>query len=44
MDSLYNELVVDERSLGEISKLMLSGVKVKLGRDSYEYKMAGSVR
>jgi hypothetical protein len=44
VDSLYSELLADERSLGEMSEHMLSGVKVKFGRDSYEYEMAGGVR
>lgn len=44
VDQLYNELLTDERALGEISEHMLSGVKVKFGRDSAEYKMAGGVR
>jgi hypothetical protein len=40
----YNELLADERSLGEMSEHMLSGVKVKFGRDSNEYEMAGGVK
>ena len=44
VDSLYNELLAEERALGEMSEHMLSGVKVKFGRDSYEYEMAGGVR
>jgi hypothetical protein len=44
VDSLYSELLADERALGEMSEHMLSGVKVKFGRDSYEYEMAGGVR
>lgn len=44
VDSLYSELLEDERALGEMSEHMLSGVKVKFGRDSYEYEMAGGVR
>ena len=44
VDSLYNELLAEERSLGEMSEHMLSGVKVKFGRDSSEYEMAGGVR
>lgn len=44
VDQLYNELLADERSLGEMSEHMLSGVKVKFGRDSAEYEMAGGVR
>jgi hypothetical protein len=44
VDSLYNELLADERALGEMSEHMLSGVKVKFGRDSVEYEMAGGVR
>lgn len=44
VDSLYNELLEDERVLGEMSEDVLSGVKVKFGRDSAEYEMAGGVR
>jgi hypothetical protein len=44
VDRIYNELLADERSLGEMSEHMLSGVKVKFGRDSHEYEMAGGVR
>jgi hypothetical protein len=44
VDNLYNELLADERALGEMSDHMLSGVKVKFGRDSVEYEMAGGVR
>jgi hypothetical protein len=40
----YNALLADERSLGEMSEHMLSGVKVKFGRDSNEYEMAGGVK
>lgn len=41
VDSLYNELLADERALGEMSEHMLSRVKLKFGGDSYEYEMAG---
>lgn len=44
LDNLYSELLADERALGEMSEHMLSGVKVKFGRDSFEYEMAGGVR
>lgn len=44
IDQLYNELLAEEQALGELSEHMLSGVKVKFGRDSYEYEMAGGVR
>ena len=44
LDELYNKLRAGERALGEMSDHMLSGVKVKFGRDSYEYEMAGGVR
>lgn len=44
VDNLYNEMLADERALGEMSEHMLSGVKVKFGRDSFEYEMAGGVR
>ena len=44
LDQLYNELKAEERALMAMSEHMLSGVKVKFGRDSYEYEMAGGVR
>jgi hypothetical protein len=44
LDHLYSELKAEERGLMEMSEHMLSGVKVKFGRDSYEYEMAGGVR
>lgn len=44
LDSLYSELLFDEGQLGEMSDHMLSAVKVKFGRNSYEYEMAGGVR
>jgi hypothetical protein len=44
IDQAYNELLEEERSLGELSERMLSAVKVKYGRDSNEYEMAGGVR
>ncbi|MCI5194555.1 MAG: hypothetical protein D3915_15810 [Candidatus Electrothrix sp. AU1_5] len=33
-----------EKELRDLSSLMLSGVKVKYGRDSNEYEMAGGTR
>ena len=44
VDQLYNELLAEEKLMGEMSEHMLSGVKVKFGRDSHEYEMAGGVR
>lgn len=44
LDELYNKLLAGERSLSELSDHMLSGVKVKFGRDSNEYEKAGGVR
>ncbi|MBD2260600.1 hypothetical protein [Pseudanabaena sp. FACHB-2040] len=44
IDQIYNELLEEERSLGELSENMLSAVKVKFGRNSTEYEMAGGVR
>ena len=44
VDQLYNEPRADKRALGEMSEHMLSGVKVKFGRDSAEYEMTGGVR
>lgn len=37
-------MLEEEQALGEMSEHMLSGVKVKFGRDSYEYEIAGGVR
>ena len=44
LDQTYNEFLDVEKNVSEMSELMLSGVKVKFGRDSYEYEMAGGVR
>ncbi|MBD2109834.1 hypothetical protein [Nodosilinea sp. FACHB-13] len=44
VNSLYNELLAEERTLGEMSEHMLSGVKVKFSRNSHEYEMAGGER
>ena len=44
VDQAYNQLLEDERSLGELAEKMLIAVKVKYGRDSHEYEMAGGVR
>jgi DNA repair ATPase RecN len=44
IDQIYNELQTEEKVLMEMSDHMLSGVKVKFGRDSSEYEMAGGVR
>ena len=44
VDQAYNELQAEEKILLEMTDHMLSAVKVKFGRDSYEYEMAGGVR
>ncbi|PSN18213.1 hypothetical protein C7271_13705 [filamentous cyanobacterium CCP5] len=44
VDQLYSQLEDEERALREMSEHMLSGVKARFGRDSYEYEMAGGVR
>lgn len=44
VDQLYNEMLLEERSLGEMSKHMLSVVKVKFSRGSDEYETAGRMR
>jgi hypothetical protein len=44
IDQLYSDLMTEEKELMEMSEHMLSGVKVKFGRDSDEYEMAGGVR
>lgn len=41
VNNLYNELLAEERALREMAEHMLSRVKVKFDRDSYEYEMAG---
>jgi hypothetical protein len=44
IDQLYNELIDLERSLGDMSERMLTGVASKYGRSSTEYEMAGGRR
>jgi hypothetical protein len=44
VDQAYSELQAEEKVLMEMTDHMLSAVKVKFGRDSYEYEMAGGVR
>jgi 2',3'-cyclic-nucleotide 2'-phosphodiesterase (5'-nucleotidase family) len=44
LDELYSALKDEERAVREMSEHMLSGVKVRFGRDSYEYEKAGGVR
>jgi hypothetical protein len=44
VDQLYSQIQDEERTLGEMSEHMLSSVKAKFGRNSYEYEMAGGVR
>ncbi|MCI5120869.1 MAG: hypothetical protein D3908_06715, partial [Candidatus Electrothrix sp. AUS4] len=43
-DAGGNNFRADEKDLNNMSSLMLSGVKVKFGRDSNEYEMAGGTR
>lgn len=43
-DAAGNEFQAVEKELRDLSSQMLSGVKVKYGRDSNEYEMAGGVR
>ncbi|MCI5180561.1 MAG: hypothetical protein D3911_14825 [Candidatus Electrothrix sp. AW3_4] len=40
-DAAGNDFRAVEKELRDLSSLMLSGVKVKYGRDSNEYEMAG---
>jgi hypothetical protein len=42
--SVGNGFKAVEKALRDLSSLMLSGVKVKNGRDSNEYEMAGGTR
>ncbi|MCI5159415.1 MAG: hypothetical protein D3906_13475, partial [Candidatus Electrothrix sp. AUS1_2] len=43
-DAAGNDFRALEKELRGLSSLMLSGVKVKFGRDSNEYEMAGGTR
>lgn len=43
-DAGGNNFRADEKDLRDMSSQMLSGVKVKYGRDSNEYEMAGGTR
>ena len=43
-DAAGNNFDTDEKDLRDMSSQMLSGVKVKFGRDSNEYEMAGGKR
>ena len=43
-DAAGNDFNADERDLNDMSSQMLSAVKVKYGRDSNEYEMAGGKR
>ncbi|MCI5134943.1 MAG: hypothetical protein D3920_07680 [Candidatus Electrothrix sp. AW2] len=43
-DAAGNDFRAVEKELRDLSSLMLSGVKVKYGRDSNEYEMAGGTR
>ena len=43
-DAAGNNFDTDEKDLRDMSSQMLSGVKVKYGRDSNEYEMAGGKR
>lgn len=44
LDRLSNEILAKERSLGDLSELMLMGVATRFGKNSNEYEMAGGVR
>ncbi|MCI5195122.1 MAG: hypothetical protein D3919_02610, partial [Candidatus Electrothrix sp. AW5] len=43
-DAAGNDFRTLEKELRDLSSRMLSGVKVKYGRDSNEYEMAGGTR
>jgi hypothetical protein len=43
-DAAGNDFQAVEKELRELSSQMLSGVKVKYGRDSNQYEMAGGTR
>ena len=43
-DAAGNDFRADEKDVRNMSSMMLSGVKVKYGRDSNEYEMAGGTR
>ena len=43
-DAAGNDFQVVEKELRDLSSQMLSGVKVKYGRDSNQYEMAGGKR
>jgi hypothetical protein len=43
-DAAGNDFRAVEKQLRDLSSQMLSGVKVKYGRDSNEYEMAGGTR
>lgn len=43
-DAAGNNFDTDEKGLRDMSSQMLSGVKVKFGRDSNEYEMVGGKR
>ena len=43
-DAAGNDFNADEKELRDMSSQMLAGVKVKYGRDSNEYEMAGGTR
>ncbi|MCI5122360.1 MAG: hypothetical protein D3908_14460, partial [Candidatus Electrothrix sp. AUS4] len=43
-DAAGNDFRADEKDVRNMSSMMLSGVKVKFGRDSNEYEMAGGTR
>ena len=43
-DAAGNDFKAVEKELRDLSSQMLSGVKVKYGRDSNEYEMAGGTR
>ena len=44
VDQAYNDMLLEESSLSELSERMLAAVSVKYGRRSPEYEMAGGSR
>jgi hypothetical protein len=44
LDRVTNDIIGAEKSLNDLSELMLMGVATTYGKDSNEYEMAGGVR
>jgi hypothetical protein len=44
LDRVSNEIIEKERSLRDLSELMLMGVATRYGKSSNEYEMAGGIR